>query len=111
MAKKSSKRNCKDNKENKKKKQSSKKSQSKASDNDSIKFSDFTYAELIVLSSTLAYSIGEELDEEDLEVFAVFLGLLIAELQLIVIQKQLNRRNQSNVSEEDLDIEDIDVDY
>lgn len=106
MAKKSRKRES--NHNNKKSKE---KCKSNANKNESKKLSDFTYAELIVLSSTLAYSIGEELDEEDLEVFAVFLGLLIAELQLIVIQKQLNRRNQSNVSEEDLDIEDIDVDF
>ena len=106
MAKKSKKRES--NYNNKKTKG---KCKSNAKKKESKKLSDFTYAELIVLSSTLAYSIGEELDEDDLEVFAVFLGLLIAELQLIVIQKQLNRRNQSNVSEEDLDIEDIDVDY
>ena len=106
MAKKRKKRES--NYNNKKSKEKCKPNTNK---NESKKLSDFTYAELIVLSSTLAYSIGEELDEEDLEVFAVFLGLLLAELQLIVIQKQLNRRNQSNVSEEDLDIEDIDVDF
>ena len=92
-------------------KKSKEKCKPNANKNESKKLSDFTYAELIVLSSTLAYSIGEELDEEDLEVFAVFLGLLIAELQLIVTQKTFNNKNQSDVSEEELDIEDIDVDY
>ena len=106
MAKKSKKRES--NHNNKKSKE---KCKSNTKKNESKKLSDFTYAELIVLSSTLAYSIGEELDEEDLEVFAVFLGLLIAELQLIVTQKTFNNKNQSDVSEEELDIEDIDVDY
>ena len=106
MAKKSRKRES--NHNNKKSKE---KCKPNANKNESKKLSDFTYAELIVLSSTLAYSIGEELDEEDLEVFAVFLGLLIAELQLIVTQKTFNNKNQSDVSEEELDIEDIDVDY
>ena len=106
MAKKSRKRES--NHNNKKSKE---KCKPNANKNESKKLSDFTYAELIVLSSTLAYSIGEELDEEDLEVFAVFLGLLIASWEVRVIQKQSNSRNPSNVSEEDMDIEDMDVDF
>ena len=116
MAKKSSKRNCKDNKENKKKKQSSKKSQSKASDNDSIKFSDFTYAELIVLAATLSYSLAEKLDEEDLEILLVFLGILLANMQLIITQKSIEAKSQNTIlAEEDIgegeiEEENIDID-
>ena len=106
MAKKSRKRES--NHNNKKSKE---KCKPNANKNESKKLSDFTYAELIVLSSTLSYSIGEELDDDDFTIFVVFLGLLIAELQLIVTQKTFNNKNQSDVSEEELDIEDIDVDY
>ena len=73
MAKKSKKRES--NHNNKKSKE---KCKSNTKKNESKKLSDFTYAELIVRSSTLSYSIGEELDDDDLAVFVAFLALLIA---------------------------------
>lgn len=102
--------------DNKKKKQSSKNSKSNKSSNknscENKKLSDFSYAELIVLSATLSYSLAQELDEDDLDIFLVFLGLLITDMQLIVTQRAIRARSQPPLDEEELDVteEDIDID-
>ena len=43
----------------------------------------------IKLSATLGYSIAQELDEDDLAIFLVFLELLVIEMQLIVTQRAI----------------------
>lgn len=97
---KQSSRNC-----NSKKSDNSKKSSnSKQNKNDNIKFSDFSYAELIVLASTFSYSLFEELDEEDIAIYLVFLGLLLSNMQVLVAQKAIKAKQQVPVTE-DLDLE------
>ncbi len=97
---KQSSRNC-----NSKKSDNSKKnSKSKQNNKDNIKFSDFSYAELIVLASTFSYSLFEELDEEDIAIYLVFLGLLISNMQVLVAQKAIKAKQQAPVTE-DLDLE------
>lgn len=108
MAKKRTRRKSTDNKNNK---QSSKKCKSDKSSADNKKLADFSYAELVVLSATLSYSLAEELDEDDLAIFLVFLGLLIAEMQAIITQRAIKQKSQADTDEdEDLDEEDLDVD-
>ncbi len=75
------------------------------SSNDNRKLSDFSYAELILLSATLSYSLAEELDEDDLAIFLVFLGLLLAEMQAIVVQRSIKAKQQVG-AEEDVDLAD-----
>lgn len=105
--------------DNKNKKQSSQNCKSKKNTNKSKnktssenrKLSDFSYAELIVLSATLSYSIAEELDEEDLTIFLTFLGLLLSELQVLVTQRAIQRRAQAATNEDiDLTGQDINID-
>lgn len=96
---KQSSRNC-----NSKQNCNSKKSSSKQNNNDNIKFSDFSYAELIVLAATLSYSLADELDEDDLAILLVFLGLLLADMQTLVAQKAIKARQQVPVTE-DLELE------
>lgn len=91
-----------------KKKQSSQNSKSKKTCSDNKKLSDFSYAELIVLSATLSYSLAEEFDQDDLAIFLVFLGLLIAEIQAIVTQRAIRDKSQV-VPTEDLELEDINI--
>lgn len=79
-------------------------SNSKQKNNDNIKFSDFSYAELIVLAATLSYSLAEELDEDDIAIFLVFLGLLLADMQTLVAQKAIKAKQQVPVTE-DLELE------
>lgn len=112
MAEKRRKRESTDNK----KKQSSKNSKSNKSSNKNScknkKLSDFGYAELIVLSATLSYSLAQELDEDDLAIFLVFLGLLITDMQVIVTQRAIRTR-QAPSDEEEVDVteDDIDIDF
>ena len=101
MAKKRKKRESTDNTNNN---QSSKNCKSKKSSDKSSsenkRLSDFSYAELIVLSATLSYSLAEELDEDDLAIFLVFLGLLLAEMQALVAQREIKARSQVTANED-----------
>lgn len=111
MAKKRKKRESTDNTNNN---QSSKNCKSKKSSDKSSsenkRLSDFSYAELIVLSATLSYSLAEELDEDDLAIFLVFLGLLLAEMQTLVAQREIKARSQVTANEDvDLAEEDINL--
>ena len=103
MAKKKKKRESTDKKNNK---QSSGNCNSKQNSKDNIKFSDFSYAELIVLAATLSYSLAEELDEDDLAILLVFLGLLLANIRVITTQKAIEAEQQApNAGNFDLDLE------
>ena len=111
MAKKRKKRESTDNTNNN---QSSKNCKSKKSSDKSSsenkRLSDFSYAELIVLSATLSYSLAEELDEDDLAIFLVFLGLLLAEMQALVAQREIKARSEVTANEDvDLAEEDINL--
>ena len=111
MAKKRKKRESTDNTNNN---QSSKNCKSKKSSDKSSsenkRLSDFSYAELIVLSATLSYSLAEELDEDDLAIFLVFLGLLLAEMLALVAQREIKARSQVTANEDvDLAEEDINL--
>ncbi|WP_018591218.1 hypothetical protein [Terrisporobacter glycolicus] len=96
---KQSSRNC-----NSKQNSNSKNSNSKQKSNDNIKFSDFSYAELIVLAATLSYSLAEELDEDDIAIFLVFLGLLLADMQTLLTQRSIKAKRQAPTTE-DLELE------
>ena len=111
MAKKIKKRSNTDNSnqssQNCKYKKSSSKSSNSKNSADNKKLSDFSYADLIILSAILSYSLAEDFDEDDLSIFLVFLGLLIAEMQTIVAQKAIQAKSQIIPDEdEDLDLED-----
>ena len=58
----------------------------------------YTYADYVILSSTLAYAIGEELDDTDLTLFLVFLSQLSADLSLIITKRGLMEKQSDNQS-------------
>lgn len=60
----------------------------------------YTYADYVILSSTLAYAIGEELDDADLTLFLVFLSQLSADLSLIITKRGLLEKQSANQSQQ-----------
>lgn len=67
---------------------------------ENIKFSDFSYAELVVLSSTLAYSLSEGLDENDLAILIAFLDNLLTNIEILEAQKIIRNKSESSIENE-----------
>lgn len=74
---------------------------------DDLGLASMSYADYILLASTLAYSLFKELDEDDLGMFIVFLYLVISDLQVLISQRAIIRahcgQNQGESEEEDLE--------
>lgn len=72
----------------------------------------YTYADYVILSSTIAYAIGEELSDEDLALLIVFLSQVSADLALIRTKRaiELSQSGANQAEESDvldvLDVED-----
>lgn len=75
---------------------------------DGLGLASLSYAEFIILASTLAYSLSEELSESDLALFITFFYIVLADLELIVAQKQI-KQGSSTTSGDDEDEEEIDL--
>lgn len=77
-----------------------------------VGLSRYTYADYVILSSTIAYAIGEELSDEDLALLIVFLSQVSADLALIRTKRaiELSQSGANQVGESDvldlLDVED-----
>lgn len=95
--------NDKNNKYKRKKTKQNKKNncnnKSKKKCDEGIGLASFSYADYILLSSVIAYSIAEELDDDDLSMFIIFLNLLLTDLGLIVAKRGIEARNSAEVSE------------
>ncbi|CEN77989.1 hypothetical protein [Paraclostridium sordellii] len=70
----------------------------------------FTYADYVILSSTLSYAVAEELTDDDLDFLLVFLSQIAADLALIrtkrgYAQKLLAEQAEQTVVEESSSIE------
>lgn len=55
----------------------------------------FSYADFILLSSTISYAIAEEVNVEDLEILITFLGMISGDLALLLIKKGRLLSNQA----------------
>ena len=106
--KKSSKSNKKHRTSNKncKNKTSSKNSKS----NNSGGLTSLTYPEIIALAATLAYSISEELDEDDLTILLVIIEVVLTNLQVIAAQRAVSANTQDTSIDDDSDIFDMEDD-
>lgn len=75
-----------------------------------VGLSRYTYADYVILSSTIAYAIGEELSDEDLALLIVFLSQVSADLALIRTKRAIDRAGANQAEESDvldvLDVED-----
>jgi len=52
----------------------------------------FSYADYVILSSTLAYALTEELDDSDVDMLLVFIGMLEADIALIRTRRGIVQR-------------------
>ena len=60
-----------------------------------------SYADYVILSSTLSYAIAEELNDLDLDMLIVFVGMITSDLALIRTKRGiLNNMKSKNPSEE-----------
>lgn len=64
--------------------------------------SSFSYADFILLSSTVSYAIAEELNDVDLALLIVFLGMITSDLALLSTQNRILRALGTVQAEEDI---------
>lgn len=55
----------------------------------------FSYADFIILSSTLAYALSEELNDMDLDILISFFGMLTADLGMLRTKNGINQKLSS----------------
>ena len=55
----------------------------------------FSYADFVLLSSTISYAIAEEVNVEDLEILITFLGMISGDLALLLIKKGRLARSET----------------
>ncbi|MEG2984051.1 MAG: hypothetical protein RR835_05080 [Peptostreptococcaceae bacterium] len=69
--------------------------------------SNYTYADYVILSSTLAYAISEELNDDDLDFFLVFLSQVSSDLALLRTKRGFEKKtNQVNQSQEQIIVDE-----
>ena len=69
----------------------------------------FSYADYVLLSSTISYAIAEEVNVEDLEILVTFLGMISSDLALLLIKKGREARSQQAAQEADIESESDEV--
>lgn len=68
------------------------------SQSNGIGLQNLSYADFIVLSSILSYAISEELNDIDLDLFIVFLGIVQSDLATLRIQRGLKNNGSLNAA-------------
>lgn len=67
-----------------------------------------SYADFVILSSTLSYAIAEELNDSDLNMLIVFLGMIESDLALLSTKRNItNAQNETLAESEDVESEAI----
>lgn len=69
----------------------------------------FSYADFVLLSSTISYAISEETSLDDLEILITFLGMISTDLTLLLIKRRRSVYNQQIDQQADIDDETQDV--
>ena len=74
----------------------------------------FSYADFVLLSSTISYAISEETSLDDLEILITFLGMISTDLTLLLIKRRRSVYNQqidqqADIEDETQDVSDDDV--
>lgn len=69
----------------------------------------FSYADFVLLSSTISYAISEETSLDDLEILITFLGMISTDLTLLLIKRRRSVYNQQINQQADIDDETQDV--
>lgn len=74
---------------------------SKKTNQQGLGLASISYADYVILSSTLSYAIAEELNDLDLDMLIVFVGMITSDLALIRTKRGiLNGMAAKNTSEE-----------
>lgn len=85
----------------------------KSPQDNGLGLSSLSYADFVILSSTLSFAIAEELNDQDLDMFLIFLGMVEADLALLRtkrgIRNALNQTNEDAIigSEESTEASDV----
>lgn len=70
----------------------------------------FSYADFVLLSSTISYAISEETSLDDLEILITFLGMISTDLTLLLIKRRRSVYNQqADIDDETQDVSDDDA--
>lgn len=88
--------NCKDNNGN------SNNSQEKCS----LGLDRFSYADYVLLSSTISYAIAEELNDTDLALFLSFLGMVSSDLAMLITKKRTEEAKKAAQPAEDIIVQE-----
>lgn len=75
--------------------------QSSISNKKGFGLSNYSYADYIILSSTLSYAIAEELNDEDLDFLLIFLGQVEANLALLRTKRSYDLNKMSTQTQQD----------
>lgn len=72
---------------------------------DGLGLASLSYAEFIILASTLAYSLSEELSESDLALLVAFLYIVLADLEIIIAKNQIKQGSSTTSEDEEEEID------
>lgn len=78
---------------------------STSNNEDGLGLASLSYAEYIILASTLAYSLSEELSESDLALLVAFLYIVLADLEIIVAKNQIKQGSSTTSEDEEEEID------
>ncbi|MEG0843197.1 MAG: hypothetical protein RRZ84_04440 [Romboutsia sp.] len=98
-----------------KKKVKCKKNNSKKNNNNTnnnylnLKLEQFSYADYIILASSLAYAVGDELSDSDLDLLIIFMGMISSDLALIRTKRGIVNRKQTQNATNTVDIQSTDI--
>ncbi|HSQ89743.1 hypothetical protein [Romboutsia sp.] len=92
---KKAKKNCKD------------KNNSNSQEKDSLGLERFSYADYVLLSSTISYAISEELNDTDVNLILIFLGMVSADLAMLIAQREIKEAKKAAQPAEDIIVSDI----
>ncbi|WP_122640726.1 hypothetical protein [Romboutsia sp. Marseille-P6047] len=66
-----------------------------------------SYADFVILSSTLSYAIAEELNDADLDMLIAFFGMIVSDLAILRTSRGINNAQQISTQEEETESESI----
>lgn len=68
----------------------------------SLNLASISYADFILLSSTLSFAIAEELQDEDLDILIAFFGMIVSDLAILRTKRGILNARQAQNNEENI---------
>lgn len=82
-------------------------SSSNNSNQSGLGLASISYADYVILSSTLSYAIAEELNDADLDMLIAFFGMIVSDLAILRTSRGINNAQQNTISSQDTETESI----